>query len=103
MSRKRIEFDNIARTLLTLLKVEREDGRLSVTELLRETGIPSVTFYASVRDVLIFYGFAEVVVNLQEKVAAIKLAGRGRKLTICIEGLDPAKDLRLIKRVSQLA
>jgi DNA-binding MarR family transcriptional regulator len=95
MPRKRAEFGHITRTLLTLLKAEREGRTLSVTELLRETGMPSATFYTTVRDALVSYGFAEVIANPRERVVTIKLTEKGKKLAMCLEELGLAKDLKL--------
>ena len=101
MPRKRAEFGHIARTLLALLKAEREGRTLSVTELLRETGMPSATFYATVRDALTSYGFAEVVANPRERVVTIRLTDRGRKLATCFEEVGLTKDLGLEEVVEE--
>ena len=95
MAKKRAEFSHIARTLLTLLRAEREGRILSVTELLKETGMPSATFYTTVRDALTSYGFAEVVANPRERVVTVRLTDRGRKLAACFEEVGLARDLGL--------
>jgi DNA-binding MarR family transcriptional regulator len=95
MPRKRAEFSHIARSLLTLLKAEREGKTLSVTEFLRETGMSPTTFYTTIRDALTSYGFAEVIANPRERVVTIKLTEKGKKLATCFEELGLAKDLGL--------
>jgi len=83
------------RSLLTLLRAEREGRTLSVTEFLRETKIPSATFYSTVKEALVSYGFVEVVTNPRERVVTIKLTDRGRKLAQCLEEIGIEKDLGL--------
>jgi len=95
MARKRAEFRHIVNALLALLRAEREGRTLSVTELLRETGISSATFYTTIRDALVSYGFAEVIANPRERVVTIKLTEKGKKLATCFEELGLAKDLGL--------
>jgi DNA-binding MarR family transcriptional regulator len=95
MPRKGAEFKHVTSALLTLLKAEREGRVLSVTEFLKETGIPSTTFYGNIRDLLTSYGFVEIVTNPRERVITIKLTEKGRKLAMCLEELGLAKDLRL--------
>jgi len=95
MARKRAEFRHIVNALLALLRAEREGRTLSVTELLRETGISSATFYTTIRDALVSYGFAEVIANPRERVVTIKLTERGRKLAVCLEEMGIEKDLGL--------
>jgi len=92
---RRAEFRHIVRSLLTLLRAEREGRTLSVTEFLRETKIPSATFYSTVKEALVSYGFVEVVTNPRERVVTIKLTDRGRKLAQCLEEIGIEKDLGL--------
>ena len=101
MSKRRVELSRIAKSLLILLKAEREGRTLSVTELLRETGMPSATFYATVRDALTSYGFAEVVANPRERVVTVRLTDRGRKLATCFEEVGLTKDLGLEEVVEE--
>jgi len=93
MPRKGAEFRHVTSALLTLLKAEREGRVLSVTEFLRETGIPSTTFYGNIRDLLTSYGFVEIVANPRERVITIKLTEKGRKLAVCLEEIGIGKDL----------
>jgi DNA-binding MarR family transcriptional regulator len=92
---RRAEFRHIVRSLLTLLRAEREGRTLSVTEFLRETKIPSATFYSTVKEALVSYGFVEVVTNPRERVVTIKLTDRGRKLAVCLEEIGIVRDLGL--------
>ena len=92
---RRAEFRHIVRSLLALLSAEREGRTLSVTEFLRETKIPSATFYSTVKEALVSYGFVEVVTNPRERVVTIKLTDRGRKLAQCLEEIGIEKDLGL--------
>ena len=95
MPRKGAEFRHVTRALLTLLKAEREGRVLSVTEFLKESDIPSTTFYGNIRDLLTSYGFVEIVANPRERVVTIKLTERGRKLAMCLEEIGIEKDLGL--------
>ena len=95
MPRKGAEFKHVTSALLTLLKAEREGRVLSVTEFLRETGIPSTTFYGNIRDLLTSYGFVEIVANPRERMITVKLTERGRKLAVCLDEIGIEKDLGL--------
>ena len=95
MPRKGAEFRHIVRSLLTLLKAEREGRTLSVTEFLRETDISPTTFYTTIRDLLTSYGFVEVITNPRERVVTVRLTDRGRKLAACFEEVGLNKDLGL--------
>jgi len=90
---RRAEFRHIVRSLLTLLRAEREGRTLSVTEFLRETKMPSATFYSTVKEALVSYGFVEIVTNPRERVVTIKLTEKGRKLAMCLEEIGIGKDL----------
>jgi DNA-binding MarR family transcriptional regulator len=95
MPRKGAEFKHVTSALLTLLKAEREGRVLSVTEFLKESDIPSTTFYGNIRDLLTSYGFVEMVANPRERMITIKLTERGRKLAQCFEEIGIEKDLGL--------
>jgi DNA-binding MarR family transcriptional regulator len=93
MPRKGAEFKHVTSALLTLLKAEREGRVLSVTEFLKESDIPSTTFYGNIRDLLTSYGFVEIVANPRERMITVKLTERGRKLAVCLEEIGIGKDL----------
>ncbi len=82
---KRVDFSHVVRALLTLLRAEKEGRELSMTEFIRESGIPSSTFYTTVRDALIDLGLITVESNPRERVVIIKLTDKGRKLAQCFE------------------
>jgi DNA-binding MarR family transcriptional regulator len=101
MPRKGAEFKHVTSALLTLLKAEREGRVLSVTEFLKESDIPSTTFYGNIRDLLTSYGFAEVIANPRERVVTIKLTEKGRKLAQCLEEIGIEKDLGVSEEVGE--
>jgi DNA-binding MarR family transcriptional regulator len=64
-------------------------------EFLRGTKIPSATFYSTVKEALVSYGFVEMVTNPRERVVTIKLTEKGRKPAQCFEEIGIEKDLGL--------
>ncbi|NPA96391.1 MAG: hypothetical protein GXO32_02165 [Crenarchaeota archaeon] len=56
-------------------------------EFLKVSGIPSSTFYTTMRDALIELGLITIESNPRERVVSIKLTDRGRKLAQCLEEL----------------
>ncbi|MEM4788158.1 MAG: hypothetical protein QXV28_09290 [Ignisphaera sp.] len=70
-------------SMRVLLRAEEEGEKLFVTEFIELMDISSATFYITVREALIAYGFAEIETNPRERVVTLNLPKR-------IEGLPDA-------------
>ncbi|MEM4453073.1 MAG: hypothetical protein QW182_07740 [Thermosphaera sp.] len=70
---KKANPEHTINSMRVLLRVGREGEKLFITEFRELMDISSATFYITVREALIAYGFAEIETNPRERVLYIKL------------------------------
>ncbi len=79
MRAKKSDLGHATNSMLALIRARREDEKLFITEFLELMDILSTTFYTTVGEALIAYGFAEIETNPRERVVYIKLTEKGRR------------------------